>query len=177
MTVSLPPVPSASRGQILWRLLLPVVFLLLGIFLLRGCDLDDEEKLRRIVGGMRDAFNGMSARNCVSPLAEEFHERVYNLDKMALRRVLAGIFVTERNREDGSFRWRVECEPTEMAIEFPEGDPDRVDLTVPALFFRQGSKRDRAAWEVRFSASASRIDGRWQLVVAAFATTAGRCPF
>lgn len=168
---------SQARGHIRWRLLLSATCLLFAIFLLRGCDLDDEEQLRRIVRDMRDAFNGMSARECVSPLAEEFHERVYNLDKMSLRRVLAGIFVTERNREDGSFRWRVECLLTEMSVEFPEKGADRANLVVPARFFRQGSSAVSPAWEVRFSASAARIEGSWQLVIGAFVTTAGRCPF
>jgi len=166
-----------SRGRIRWRFLLSFVVVILAIFLARGCELDDEEQLRRIVLAMGDAFNDASARGCVEPLAENFHERVYNLDRMELRRILAGIFITERNRSDGSFRWRVECKPEEAVVEFPQGDPDRAHLEVPARFYRRGSEGDQPTWEVRFTGTAARVDGEWRLVRAAFVTIGGRCPF
>ncbi|MFQ5653193.1 MAG: hypothetical protein ACE5GW_00505 [Planctomycetota bacterium] len=149
------------------------------VIIIRSLLTPEEERIRWVILGMADDFNGARAGGCVAPLADEFREERYDLGRDELRTILLRIFMGERDRKIGRFRWRVEVEPEEIAVEWPDDrDRERASINVSARFFPVEGPSDGApVWEIVATGRMRMRDGEWKLVTGTYQTITGRRPF
>ena len=130
--------------------------------------------------GMRDGFNDQDAGDVLVHCSADFRESEYFLDAASFRGALLRIFLTQRDRSDGSFLWHALVAEEEIQIELHGSEEDARIATVsaPVRFVKGNKPQGKAVWTLRIDGMAQKeTDGRWRFFEASFKTISGRRPF
>lgn len=172
---------SVANSILLVRVIL--AFAIVGLILVwwtGGIFSSPEENLIGSILGMRDGFNQQDAGDVLVHCSENFKESEYFLDLASFRGALLRIFLSQRDRSDGSFLWQALVEEKEIEIELDgPAETARVAMvSAPIRFVKRKSLASKPVWVLRIDAQAYKEeDGRWRFIQARFKTISGRRPF
>jgi len=179
------PVVGCTRSAVEDVLLLRVglVISLVGLLLfwsIGGGFSSPEKDLIQSVLGMRDGFNDQDAGDVLVHCSADFRETEYFLDATSFRGALLRIFLSQRDRSDGSFIWQTLIEEDEIQIDLM-GSPEQArvaTVSAPVRFVKRKNPQAKPVWILRIDGLAQKeTDGRWRFVEASFKTISGRQPF